>query len=254
MRMAGGLCEPAWARCRRGSRDDGRLRAAGVLAQLAHLHRDRGERLDHVERVLVEIARRRLVLLEVEAHGRAVDAGATQPEDDTRAVRHHVPDALVRAHRAVDWVVVRELVELAEHVAALILSAGLAGLARHLLHHLGGRRLVHALKVVPRVVVAPKLRPVRAHNLADADEWLGGVGVLLRQNLQPRKHRPHAVLLPHVVRARAEGLLTAEEGRVRLALWERRGARVHQVAEELPAGGHLERLDAACARDAVERA
>mmetsp|Transcript_12216 Transcript_12216/g.32856 ORF Transcript_12216/g.32856 Transcript_12216/m.32856 type:complete len:553 (+) Transcript_12216:728-2386(+) len=73
-------------------------------------------------------------------------------------------------------------------------------------------------------------------DLLDGDQRLLVVFVLAGQNLQPSEHRPHAVLLADVVAAGAEGLLAAEEGHVGLFAREvLLVARVHEVAEELPA-------------------
>mmetsp|Transcript_31588 Transcript_31588/g.100726 ORF Transcript_31588/g.100726 Transcript_31588/m.100726 type:complete len:388 (-) Transcript_31588:46-1209(-) len=78
---------------------------------------------------------------------------------------------------------------------------------------------------------------------------------LCREDLQPRQHGPHTVLLPHVVGASTEGLLATDEGRVLLRVGEVLGvAAVHEVAEELPARGRLEALDALLLRHDVHGA
>mmetsp|Transcript_18603 Transcript_18603/g.54509 ORF Transcript_18603/g.54509 Transcript_18603/m.54509 type:complete len:725 (+) Transcript_18603:3053-5227(+) len=236
----------------RRSGDNVWLGAPRELCELGLVEGDLGEGLDHVEGVLGQVPVGRLVLFEVEAHGGAVHARARKSEDDAAAVSHDEADALVLGHRAVHGVGVGELVQELELVARLELGAALACARRHGLHHLGRGRLVHPLEVVARVVVAAVGLPVLRHHVRHAEEGLARVRVLCGEDLQPREHRPHAVLLPHVVGARAETLLAAEEGRVGLALGEHGGAAVHQVAEELPTRGHLEALQLLGRRHAVE--
>mmetsp|Transcript_104278 Transcript_104278/g.294056 ORF Transcript_104278/g.294056 Transcript_104278/m.294056 type:complete len:275 (-) Transcript_104278:1897-2721(-) len=73
------------------------------------------------------------------------------------------------------------------------------------------------------------------------------------EDLQPREHRPHSVLLPYVVRAGAEGFLAADEGRVSLAVREVCGTAVHEIPEKLPAGGHLKAFNPLLLRHDVHR-
>mmetsp|Transcript_11886 Transcript_11886/g.38768 ORF Transcript_11886/g.38768 Transcript_11886/m.38768 type:complete len:668 (+) Transcript_11886:489-2492(+) len=236
------------------SRDHGRLGAAGVLGELRDLERDVRDRLDHVEGVLGQVGVRSSVLLEVHPNRRAGHTRAGEAEDEARPRLEDEAHALVLRDGAVDGVVVLEHVRLCDlHAVDRRANQGRLRLD-HRRHHLLGGGLVDALVVVPRVVVAPILLPVLLRHVADADDWLGRVGVLGGQDLQPREHRKHAVLLSHVVSSSAEGLLAADEGGVDGLAGEGVRARVHQVAKELPPGGHLEVRDAQLLGDPVEGA
>jgi len=93
-------------------------------------------------------------------------------------------------------------------------------------HRVGAGRL-NPLVVVPAVVVAAVRAPVVADDVLHADQAAQRrARVLLGEDGEPREHRPQAVLLAHVVGARAEGLLAAEEGVV-VGLAQQR--RVHQL-------------------------
>src|SRR5439155_23972901 len=70
-----------------------------------------------------------------------------------------------------------------------------------------------------RIIVAPVVRPVLLNDVLDG--FFSG-----SKNIQPEEHRPDTVLLSNVIPAGSETLLTAK----------RRHIRVHEIAEELPAG------------------
>eukprot|EP00962_Isochrysis_galbana_P004699 scaffold1296_cov129-Isochrysis_galbana.AAC.2 len=235
-------------------RDDRRLGATGEFGQLGHLERNVREGLDDVEGVLGQVTRGRLVCLEVHADGGAGNTGARQAEDDARARLEDEPDALVLGDGTIDWVCVGEHVRLGD-LHAIDRSADQPRLRlHHASHHLLGALLVHALVVIPSVVVAAVLSPVPLGNIGDAHQRLAFIQVGSGEDLQPSKHGEHAVLLPHVVAARPKGLLAADEGRVEGRAGEGRGARVHQVAEKLPAGRHLKVRDVELQGNQVQRA
>mmetsp|Transcript_11625 Transcript_11625/g.31998 ORF Transcript_11625/g.31998 Transcript_11625/m.31998 type:complete len:245 (-) Transcript_11625:1207-1941(-) len=196
------------------SRDDSGLGASGELSELGYLEGDVRNRLDDVKGVLGEVARRRLVSLEVHAHGGARDAGAREAEDKARARLENEADTLVLRDGAIDRVSVREHVGLGD-LHAVDGCADETGLCLdHGGHHLLGARLIDTLVVITGVVVAAVLGPVRLGDVGDADERLALVGVGGGEDLQPSEHSEHAILLAHVIATGAEGLLAADEGRV----------------------------------------
>mmetsp|Transcript_18911 Transcript_18911/g.58270 ORF Transcript_18911/g.58270 Transcript_18911/m.58270 type:complete len:443 (-) Transcript_18911:1492-2820(-) len=93
---------------------------------------------------------------------------------------------------------------------------------------------------------------MRRHDVLDRHERLGRVGVVRRQDRQPREHRPQPVLFADVVAAGAERLLAAHEGRVVGASEQSFG--VHQIAEELPARRRLEERQVQFLRHQVDGA
>mmetsp|Transcript_7455 Transcript_7455/g.16336 ORF Transcript_7455/g.16336 Transcript_7455/m.16336 type:complete len:326 (+) Transcript_7455:280-1257(+) len=235
-------------------RDHGGLGPASELSELRDGEGDVGDGLDDVEGLHLQVARWRLVLLEVHADRRAIDACAGEAEDEARAVRKDEAHALVLGDGAVDRVVVAKHVRLVDGHAAVGGPDEVGLRLDHGVDHILGRLLVNGLVVVARVVVATELLPVHRAHVGDADERLGGVAVLRCEDLQPCEHGPHAVLLADVVTSRAEGLLAADEGRVDGRAGVGGRARVHQVPEELPAGGHLEKGDAELLSHEVEGA
>merc|ERR1711948_199286 len=98
---------------RRRSCDNGRLGAASKLGKFGDGECDVSDRLDDVKGVLVESARWRLILLEVHPNGSACDAGAREPEDETRAALEEETHALILGDGAVHWV------GIGEHVGVL---------------------------------------------------------------------------------------------------------------------------------------
>ena len=72
---------------------------------------------------------------------------------------------------------------------------------------------------------------------------------LTRNDGQPAQNGEDAVLLADVVRAQAEALLAAQEGMVVLLAHQ---CTVHEIAEELPASGHLVPANAALLRHHVD--
>mmetsp|Transcript_12633 Transcript_12633/g.26643 ORF Transcript_12633/g.26643 Transcript_12633/m.26643 type:complete len:642 (+) Transcript_12633:206-2131(+) len=225
--------------------DDGGGLAAGELLQLGHLEGEGdevGQALLGVQPVLALV---RLVLLNVQADGGARGAGAGEAEDDARAVGEDEAQALALGHGPVDGVGVLEVIRNGHLVVAHLRARRALRLdLADVVHH--GLRLVGlaALVVVAREKVAPERLPVvhgdvlHRHQLAAR----GHVLVLVRQDAQPRQHRPDAVLLADVVSAGAEGLLAAD-GEL---------AGVHEIAEELPPGGGLEEGHAHLLRHAVQ--
>eukprot|EP00754_Rhynchopus_humris_P015547 Rhum_TRINITY_DN14453_c0_g3::Rhum_TRINITY_DN14453_c0_g3_i1::g.87973::m.87973 len=224
--------------------------------QVGEVHRTLRQRLHHLEGVLVQVRVRRHVTLEVQPDRRTRHTRAGETEDDTRAVAEDPADALVRGHRRVlvHRVLVAEVVARRQLQALRAVRGGgtrLGHALRHEGHDLVRLLLVHSLVVVAGVVVASEGAPVLFRDLLHAHKRLARL-VLRCEDLQPREHRPHAVLLAHVVGPRPERLLAAQERRVAGACREVAG--VHQVAEELPARRRLEALDALRLSHAVERA
>mmetsp|Transcript_84594 Transcript_84594/g.236772 ORF Transcript_84594/g.236772 Transcript_84594/m.236772 type:complete len:262 (-) Transcript_84594:158-943(-) len=219
--------------------------------QTAELHGNGGQGLHDVEGVQADVPVRRHVLLEVKPHRGAGHARAREAEDDAGAVCEDEADALVLGDAAVHGVQVLEDVVGLDLHALHLLPHERAGLVGHGLHHLLGLRLVDALVVVPCVVIPAVLLPVLDRDLLDRDEAPFGEG-LRGEDLQPRQHRPHAVLLAHVVAPRAERLLAADKGRVGLLVREVVRPAVHEVPEELPPGRHLKVWQALLLRDEVQ--
>mmetsp|Transcript_32074 Transcript_32074/g.95535 ORF Transcript_32074/g.95535 Transcript_32074/m.95535 type:complete len:231 (-) Transcript_32074:1074-1766(-) len=183
-----------------------------------------------------------LVLLEVQADSGTGHAGAREPEDYAGPVLEDDADALVLRDAPVDGVLVLEdVVHLDLH--AMNFRSSQSQLA-HVFHHLLRLGLVDTLIVVAGIVVAPILLPVLVGNILHSDQLAGGL-TLGREHLQPGQHCPHAILLTDVICTSSEGLLATDERGVLLRLWKiLRIAAVHKVAEELPARGCLETLDA----------
>mmetsp|Transcript_2942 Transcript_2942/g.6275 ORF Transcript_2942/g.6275 Transcript_2942/m.6275 type:complete len:591 (-) Transcript_2942:578-2350(-) len=241
---ARGRSHKTWSQTIRPSRDHSGRGSARALLQLGDLQRDLGDGLDDVERVQAEVAIRCSVLFEVHADCRAVDARAREAEDESGSILEDEADALIFGEAAVDRILVLEHVGLLYGHAVDASANHILLLLHHSVHHVRRRRLVDALVVIPGIVVTTILRPVRLANVLDAKERLGGVRVLRRQDLKPRHHCPHAILLTNVVAACAERLLSANEGCVRGCGGEDVGARVHQIAKELPSSRHLEERNA----------
>ena len=160
-----------------------------------------------------------LVALDVDAERGAGGAGAGEAEDDAAAAFEHDADALVRRDRAVDRIVVGEVVGGGD-LEAGELGAGEGGeLGAQAVHQRVGGGGVDPLVVVAGVVVAAVFLPVRL------DDLLGRL-LARGEDVEPEQHRPEAVLLADMVGAGAGALLAADGGH----------AGVEQVAEELPAG------------------
>mmetsp|Transcript_39095 Transcript_39095/g.99270 ORF Transcript_39095/g.99270 Transcript_39095/m.99270 type:complete len:351 (-) Transcript_39095:1085-2137(-) len=236
-----------------GSSDDGRRVAARVRLQRRELHCDGRQRLDNFEGVPAEVAGRIGILLKVQADRRAGDAGAGEPENDAGAVRENEAEALVLRHAQVHGVAVLEDVIDGDLHALDGLADEVTRVVGHQLHHLLRLWLVNALVVVPGVIVAAVLLPMRVGDVLDAHQLSRGAG-LGRDDLHPGEHGPHAVFLADVVAACAERFFATDERRVGLAIWEVMSATVHQIAEKLPAGGNLEASQALLLRDQVQGA
>mmetsp|Transcript_138967 Transcript_138967/g.241652 ORF Transcript_138967/g.241652 Transcript_138967/m.241652 type:complete len:418 (+) Transcript_138967:557-1810(+) len=222
--------------------DDSWGLAASVTLKVGQLLGNSCQRLHHVKLVLSQVTVLSLILLEVQAHGGTGHAGARQPEDDSRTIFEDEADTLVLGDTAINRInVFKDVVGLHLH-ATEILSDQLTRLVGHHLHHLLGLRLVNTLVVVSGIVVTAIRFPVLVCNVLHGDNFTCRFG-LLGQNLEPGKHSPHTILLAHVVGTSSERLFTANEGCVSLLVREIVSAAVHQIAEEFPAGGHLEAID-----------
>mmetsp|Transcript_40488 Transcript_40488/g.67824 ORF Transcript_40488/g.67824 Transcript_40488/m.67824 type:complete len:598 (+) Transcript_40488:91-1884(+) len=211
--------------------DSGGL-AAGELLQAGGGERqldERGKALLGVQPVLRLVS---LVLLDVEADSGPGTAGAREAEDDAAAVGEHEPQALLLSHAPVDGIRVLKVVR-DGHLVGPHLGPG-GGLGLHLtdvVHHGVGLVALARLVVVAREEVPPVRLPVLHGHILHRHELAvrGNVLVLVRQDGQPRQHRPDAVLLADVIGSGAEGLLAAD-GEL---------AGIHEVAEELPPSGRL---------------
>src|SRR5215207_10005246 len=205
--------------------DDRRLVRAEAFAEAEHLADALPERAEG----LFDVARAGVVAvtLDVDAQRRARRARARQAQHRARAVFEEDAHALPRGRAAVHRVRVAELVGALDAAAGERRPGELRETSAQLTRHLGGRRGVEPLVVVPLVVAPPEPAPVVAHDLLDRLPRHG-------EDREPAQNRPQPILLAHVVRARAEALLAAHG----------REARVEQVAEELPPRRRLVTLDA----------
>merc|ERR1711988_732826 len=91
-------------------------------------------------------------------------------EHDTRAVFHQKPDALVLGHTAIDGISVLENVSSLDNKVSHLATRVGGGRRGHGFHHGSGLGLVNSLVVVPAVVIAPVLLPVRPHDVLDRDK------------------------------------------------------------------------------------
>ena len=85
-----------------------------------------------------------------------------------------------------------------------------------------------------RVVIAPEAREMIGHDFGHALPTC-------RDDIEPHQHRPKPVLFADVIGAGAEAFLATEA----------HPARIHQVAEELPAGGRLVAVETHRRRDPI---
>src|SRR5919198_2726436 len=211
MRSTGTVIEPA----QKILSNDRRLVRAEALAQLEEVAdgaRERGQDFSDIAAAPVFAE-----AFEVDAQRRACRARAGEAQYDARAVFEEDADALARGRRAVHRVRVAEVVGALDAALAERRARERGEAFAQRADHLGGGRGVERLVVVALVVAAAELAPVFADDLRDRLPRR-------RENREPREDGPQAVLLAHVVRARAEALLAADGHE----------PRVHEVAEELP--------------------
>ena len=227
-------------------RDDSGSFPASEFRKLGRFERNLDQRSERVLRIYTLLGFVRFVLFDVHAHGGAGGAGAGKAEDEAAAVGEAEAHALLGRNGSVDGVGVLEVIRevqfvLAVHVPLLRRRGDGAQVLDHLLARLG----LAAFVVVAREEVAAVRRPVLLRDLLDGYFFAahGHVFVAVSEDGEPREHGPRAVLLADVVRPGAERLFAANG----------KTPGVHEVAEELPAGGGFEALHAGFGGDAVER-
>src|SRR5581483_12296127 len=179
----------------------------------------------------------RLVTLEIQPERRAARAGAREAHDDPRRLAEDHSQALIDGERAVDRILIAELIGFADRPFAELLARQRAELIGEALHYRGRAIGGELFVTVPLEVVAAVMLPMPGAQLRNRI-------ATRREHVEPREHRPDAVLLAHVARARAEALLAADVDAPGL----------QQIGEELPAARGLEVRNRGRARDVVDGA
>lgn len=223
---------------------DIRLLTANVLLELKQLQSQSHVVLQVLVRGEAELAGIALVLLNVQTDRGAAAASSRQTDDDAAAVVELDVQTLVLGHAAVQVGVgeVADVDDLAAGHGRANEGVLVVDLLRQRGDHLVSAVAVDVLVVVPgeegTAVGLPEL-------VLDGSDAGGLAGLLLgnaSDDVEPGHDGPQAVLLTDVVAASTETLLTTD-GDLLV---------VEQVAEELPARGHLVALQALGLSHAVD--
>mmetsp|Transcript_19504 Transcript_19504/g.54841 ORF Transcript_19504/g.54841 Transcript_19504/m.54841 type:complete len:426 (+) Transcript_19504:1411-2688(+) len=222
--------------------DNGRFLASSEFLHFAKLQRTFNQTCESVLATTSQLRLVTLVLFQVDANRCPNRAGSTEPKDDAGSVREEEAETLVGTVRLVKRVVIVEYVGVLEGVAMLLgdgLQEATVGQVRLRLLEMFHKALsgggVDVLVVVAAVEVASVTLPEVRHDIGDGDELAHlAILVLKCQDRKPRDHRPESVLLPHVVAASTEALLTTDNGVAPLRLKV-----VHDVSKKLPPRWHF---------------
>mmetsp|Transcript_65637 Transcript_65637/g.109061 ORF Transcript_65637/g.109061 Transcript_65637/m.109061 type:complete len:205 (+) Transcript_65637:387-1001(+) len=202
----------------------------------------------------IQLARRWLILLQVHTDGRACNSCTRKSEYETGPVFKDKANALILGDRTVHRIVICKHVRFPDREIPKLFANQTRLGRNHGCKHVVSSLLLHALVVVPGVVVASIFLPVLHAHISNANERLRRVRILRSKNLQPCKDRPHTILLAHVIATCAKRLLATDERSVFGSLWESCTSGIHQIAEKLPASRHLKIRDAKLRRNQIKRA
>src|SRR3990167_5285665 len=189
-----------------GSGDDGRRGPPGPRDEFGDVA-GRGDEIgERLRGRLIELRPVGLVALDIDADGRPAGAGPRQAEDDARAALEEDADPLPGRARAVDRIVVGEIVGVPDGHAAQAPSGQRRERISEMLHQTVGSLRIDLLVVVAGIEIPPLRLPVAVPDLGDA---LAAAG----EDVEPEKHRPQSVFFANMARSGAGAFLAANGGK-----------------------------------------